>query len=246
MGAVTPGPQPEDALVVDYVGEQTHVRPGEVCTIGRTAMVEIDDNPYLHRVLLEVSEREGLWWVENVGSRLPVQLTDADGLTRATLAPGARSALVAACTLVTFQAGPTSYELELRLPGVPHEERPATRPAGRGTATIGPPQFTPAQLLAILALAEPTLRRGGTGVGHLPTLAEAARRLGWAQTRFNRKLDNVCEKLEASGVEGLRGGPGKLATNRRSALVHHAVSTLLVTEDQLPLLDAERARNIGA
>lgn len=231
-----------DALVVDYIGELTTVEPGTVCTIGRSAMVEIDDNPHLHRVLLELSHHDGLWWVANVGSRLPVQLTDAGGLTRATLSPGARNALVCERTLVTFQAGPTSYELELVLPEVPSTRQgDGSLPAG--LETIGPPVFTDSQKLAILALAEPTLRRGGTGVGHVPSLAEASARLGWPQTRFNRKLDNVCAKLEAAGVEGLRGGVGKLASNRRSTLVHHAVSTLLVTEADLGLLDDEKARN---
>lgn len=232
----------DDSLVVDYVGELTRVQPGTVCTIGRAGMVEIDDNPYLHRVLLELAHRGGLWWVSNVGSRLPVQLTDVEGRTRATLSPGAQSALVSQRTLVTFQAGPTSYEFELVLaePPLPTQPTPAAQP---GPETVGPPVFTLTQKLAILALAEPTLRRGGSGVGHVPSLADAAARLGWPVTRFNRKLDNVCAKLEAAGVEGLRGGPGRLATNRRSTLVHHAVSSLLVTEDDLGLLDEEYARN---
>ncbi|MEL4356958.1 MULTISPECIES: hypothetical protein [unclassified Luteococcus] len=232
-----------DALVVDYIGELTTVEPGTVCTIGRAGMVEVDDNPHLHRILLEVSQHDGLWWVANVGSRLPVQLTDVAGLTRSTLSPGARSALVAERTLVTFQAGPTSYELELVLPKAPALRHTFQPPAAPGIETVGPPVFTDSQRLAILALAEPTLRRGGTGVGHVPSLAQAAARLGWPLTTFNRKLDNVCAKLEAAGVEGLRGGPGKLASNRRSTLVHHAVSTLLVTEKDLPLLDEEFRRN---
>jgi len=35
----------------------------------------------------------------------------------------------------------------------------------------------------------------------------------------------------------------RLASNRRSALVHHAVGTRLVTEEDLPLLAEEQARN---
>jgi hypothetical protein len=54
---------------------------------------------------------------------------------------------------------------------------------------------------------------------------------------FNRKLDNVCEKLDKLGVEGLRGGRGKLATNRRARLVEYAVATRLVSTDDLVLLD---------
>ena len=76
-----------------------------------------------------------------------------------------------------------------------------------GDTTITPTAFTESQLLAILALAEPFLKRVGTGAAEVPSAVVAARRLGWTQTRFNRKLDNVCDKLIAAGVSGLRGNP---------------------------------------
>ena len=60
---------------------------------------------------------------------------------------------------------------------------------------------------------------------------------GWALTRFNRKLDNVCQKLADAGTRGLHGGPGKLASNRRARLVEYAVSSQLVTRSDLSLLD---------
>jgi hypothetical protein len=44
------------------------------------------------------------------------------------------------------------------------------------------------------------MRREGTGMSELPTSAAAAQRLGWSITRFNRKLDNVCDKLDRQGV----------------------------------------------
>ena len=65
----------------------------------------------------------------------------------------------------------------------------------------------------------------------------AAERLGWKVTKFNRKLDNVCQKLADAGIRGLHGGPGKLASNRKSRLVEHALSTRMVTEADLVLLD---------
>ena len=71
----------------------------------------------------------------------------------------------------------------------------------------------------------------------VPTSAQAAKRLGWQLTKFNRKLDNVCDKLDRMGVRGLRGGPGKLASNRRARLVEHAVFSRLVSSEDLPLLD---------
>ena len=81
------------------------------------------------------------------------------------------------------------------------------------------------------------LRGGMVGASQLPSSAAAAARLGWPLTTFNRKLDNVCEKLDRIGVKGLRGGPGALATNRRARLVEYAVASRLVTADDLPLLD---------
>ena len=54
-----------------------------------------------------------------------------------------------------------------------------------------------------------------------------------AITRFNRKLDHVCERLTRYGVRGLHGGPDRLAVNRRARLVEHAIATRLVTADEL-------------
>jgi hypothetical protein len=65
-------------------------------------------------------------------------------------------------------------------------------------------------------------------------------------TTFNRKLDNVCEKLDKIGVDGLRGGRGRLATNRRARLVEYAVATRLVSVDDLALLDEIAAHGAEA
>ena len=114
-------------------------------------------------------------------------------------------------------------------------DRP-TEPAG-GNETIGAVQFTPSQHLLILALAEPLLRNAVRGTSAIPTSAQAAARLGWPITRFNRKLDNVCDKLSRCGVAGLHGNEKRLAVNRRARLVEYAVASLLVEPSQLHLLD---------
>jgi hypothetical protein len=74
-------------------------------------------------------------------------------------------------------------------------------------------------------------------VSGIPTSAAAAQRLGWPVTTFNRKLDNVCERLDRFGIQGLRGGVGNLASNRKARLVEHALLVQLVTVDDLDLLD---------
>jgi hypothetical protein len=104
---------------------------------------------------------------------------------------------------------------------------------------VGRVSFTPDQKLLVVALCEGFLRRGG-GQGQVPSSAEAAERLGWTITRFNRKLDNVCSKLADAGIRGLHGGPTKLASNRKARLVEHALSTRIVGTHDLALLP-ERA-----
>jgi hypothetical protein len=81
------------------------------------------------------------------------------------------------------------------------------------------------------------LRRDGTGMSAIPSSAEAAARLGWTTTRFNRKLDNVCDKFDRIGVPGMRGGARGSAINRRARLVEHVIASRLVDRADLVLLD---------
>lgn len=223
-------------LTLDFAGEILTAEPEQELTVGRSGDLEIDDNPYLHRDFLRFSYREGMWWVANVGSRMAAYLTDANGLMRSTLAPGARLPLVFPQTLITFAAGDTLYELIADVPDTPYDPVRPQSP-GNGTTTIVPGQFTESQLLAILALAEPVLRRSGSGAGEIPSTSQAATRLGWTAKKFDKKVENICDKLTAAGVRGLRGAGVRMASNRRLHLVEYAVSTLLVTPDDLPLLD---------
>ncbi|WP_245827917.1 hypothetical protein [Sinomonas mesophila] len=230
-------------LVVDFCGELYRPDPAEVFSIGREGDLEVDDNPYLHRRFLEISRIDGIWWLSNVGSLLSATVADLSGGLQAWVVPGARIPLVFGHTNVIFTAGSTTYEFAV------HVRTPAFRQSmvmesadttgDVGETTIGPITFTDSQKALIVALAEPMLRRDGTGLSAIPTSAAAAKRLGWALTKFNRKLDNVCDKLDRVGVAGLRAGGGKLATNRRARLVEHAVSSHLVTADDLALLDAQ-------
>ena len=234
----TTAPPELGSLRVRYGGQQAEVRPGASFSIGRDADLTVDDNPYLHRQFLRVRVEAGLWWLENVGTLLSATLTDASGQVQATLAPGARLPLVFDRVQVVFGAGSTSYELEISSDaaffGPP--VLPATRTVGSETETIGHVPLTRSQRQLIVALAEPLLRGGSNGRGEIPSSSEAAARLGWTLTAFNRKLDNVCEKLDRIGVTGLRGGRDALATNRRLRLVEYAVATRLVTADDLGML----------
>ncbi|TQJ30570.1 hypothetical protein [Microbacterium sp. SLBN-146] len=225
-------------LTVEFAGEVFAVSPDDVFTVGREGDLSIDDNLFLHRNFLTIENIEGLWLLSNVGSRLSATVTDSGGRVQAWLAPGARLPLVFASTSVIFSAGPTTYELTVTSTAPTfHENLRIDETGDDGLSTIGDVPLTLSQKLMILALAEPVLRREGSGMSELPTSGQAAERLGWTLTRFNRKLDNVCDKLDRIGVPGMRGGVRSYATNRRVRLVEHAIAARLVTRDDLPLLD---------
>lgn len=223
-------------LRLEFCGEWTEVALGSSLTLGRDADIVIDENPYLHRRFLEVRHTDGLWWLVNLGSQLSATISDARGGFQGWLAPGAHLPLVFEAATVRFTAGPTTYELTLHLDGAPFAPGPSND-VGDGHTTLGRVSFTEDQKLLVLALAEPALRPDGTGRVQLPSSAVAAARLGWPITKFNRKLDNVCQKLKRAGVRGLHGGPDQLASDRRARLVEYALAVRLVTSVDLDLLD---------
>ena len=220
---------------VEFCGEWHEVSPERPFGIGRDADLVVDENPFLHRRLLEVGLQNGLWVLSNVGSRLAVTVSDGAGRMQSWLAPGARLPLVFERTIVVFSAGQTTYDLTIHLAEPVFDQ---VDPAyGDGTTTVGVLAFTPSQKLLMIALAEPVLTREGSGMSEIPTSAKAAERLGWALTRFNRKLDNVCDKLDRAGVKGLKGRADDHAMNRRARLVEYALAARLVTRADLVLLE---------
>jgi hypothetical protein len=232
------------ALTVRFCGDQFPVVAGRQLTIGRCGDVVIDDNPFLHRTFLVILEQGGLWWLSNVGSTLTATVADGTGLLQAWLAPGARIPLARNQTLVWFTAGPTTYDFEIIV------DHPVFVPATvdpfeqghLGEMTVGRVSFTPDQKLLLVALCEGSLSCSRPGTSQIPSSAAAAARIGWTLTRFNRKLDNVCQKLADTGIRGLHGGIGRLASNRKSRLVEHALSTRLVTSADLILLEGRQSR----
>lgn len=223
-------------LTVDYCGAVLVVEPDSGLMVGREGELRIDDNPFLHRHFLTISEQNNVWLISNVGSQLSATVSDDAGRMEAFLAPGATLPLVFERTRVAFTAGPTSYEFSITNSEVGFR---APRPVGSevGDTTIGPTELTPDQLLMIVALAESRLNGDGRSSTTLPSSSDAAVRLGWTITKFNRKLDNVCEKFTRLGVRGLHGSTSDLATNRRARLVEYSIATRLVVREHLALLD---------
>jgi len=229
-------------LSIDFAGEWHYPAPDDPFTIGREADLIVDENPYLHRRLATLSHDAGVWWLANTGSTTALSLSAGNGIYQAWVGPGIRVPLVFGRLVVVFTAGAFTYEFVIHVPEPTWREvvRGGPRPVD-GETTIGQAELTESQRLLVLALAEPLLRESGAGASSIPSSARAAERLGWPITTFNRKLDAVCDKLDRSGVPGLRGGPGNLATHRKVRLVEHAVLSRLVTVNDLPLIHAVAA-----
>jgi hypothetical protein len=223
-------------IKVEYCGEWYEIVQPADFSIGREADLSVDDNPYLHRTFLRIHEDFGLWWLSNVGTLLSATVSDSTGNVQAWLAPGAKLPIVFPKMHVMFSAGATTYDFTIHAQE-DYYDTATSATAHAGSTTVMPVTLTSSQRLLIVALAENMLRQSVPGRGSIPTSAEAAQRLGWSMTTFNRKLDNVCDKLDKIGVQGLRGGKSKLATNRRARLVEYALASHLVSVEDLPSLD---------
>ena len=231
-------------LYVDFIGEVTAVPPGEELTFGRQADVHIDDNRHLHRVLGRFWSRGDAWWLTNEGRAITIQIADADSRSAVQLAPGSEIALSFPNSILRFRAGVTDYEVIVRVPdrgaSDADEDDPLDADDDEAGATIalGDLMLTDEQRLLLLALAEGQLRDPHSS-DELPTNRAVARRLGWSITKFNRKLDNLCDRFTKLGVGGLRGSIDQLATDRRRRLVEHAVESGLIGRSQLDRLPPE-------
>jgi hypothetical protein len=230
-------------LSIDFCGEWFYPSLEQPFTIGREGDLVIDENSYLHRRLIEIVHEAGIWWIGNVGNSISIGLSAGSGGYQAWLGPGLRVPIVFPELSVIFTAGPFTYDLSI------HTESPSFTPVAdlsvptAGDITIGQTTLTHTQKLLIVALCEPLLRDAQVGISRIPSSAEAAARLGWPITTFNRKLDNVCDKLDRNGVPGVRGGVGNLATGRKARLVEYAVLSRLVTSADLALLDTVSQAN---
>ena len=224
-------------LSLDFAGEVVELDGADPFTVGREGDLRIDDNPYLHRRVVEFRRDSELWWLANVGSHASVTVHDAAIGVHAWLAPGARMPLVFDATIIRFTAGPTTYEILVSLAEPVYEFEPSAL-LEDGTTTVGRLDLTHEQKLMVLVLAESALRKGVPGIADLPSAPEAARRLGWTQKKFEKKIDNVCDRLASNGVRGLKGDLATQAMSRRARLVEYALAARLVTADDLKMLDS--------
>lgn len=200
---------------------------------GRGAELDVDSNPFLHRRVGRFVFSEGMWWVENLSDGTPIRIRS--GNTSIILAGLDRVPLTRRHSVVCFHGGPCNYEIEVNLDRVP-DLPPSHTSATHDTATLRPGRIplNDEQILLLAALAEPWLEDVHYE-GRMPTNRSVAQRLGWTDTKFNRKLDYLCNSLDRQGVRGLRGDRTR-ALDRRQRLIEHMIHTRQLTSEHLVLL----------
>lgn len=223
-------------LTVTFVGHCVAIDPTNTAgmAFGRGAELDIDSNPFLHRRVGRFVAHGGMWWLENLGSWTTIRVIA--GGSSAMLPGGSRVPLTASHSTVCFSAGSCNYELQVSLPHSAALPAPPA-PDGCATATFEPMSLplTDEQRMLVVALAEPRLRNPDDRY-RLPSNRSLARRLGWSDAKFNRKLDHLCRRLDQLGVAGMRVA-GRRANDRRLHLVDHMVTGGFVTADDLAALD---------
>jgi hypothetical protein len=221
---------------VEFCGESHVVDEGGELRFGRDAQLEIDTNPYLHRVLGRFVDRSGHWWLDNLGTAIPLHLQDLGGPTSALLAPGTGMAIGFAEFRVSFTAGPSRYELEGAVEELELDLDLRPPPGAPRTLEWGVVELTDDQRLVLVAMCEASLRRPHGAPCEPPPNRACASRLGWSLPKFTRKLDHLCLKFARVGVGGVHGDYGLTASNRRRLVVEHSLSANLVTSADLHLL----------
>jgi hypothetical protein len=224
---------PVDRLLVEHCGDERVVDPSTTLTFGRSAELVVDANPYLHRVVGRFRHDGRSWWVDNVGRAVTLTLLSSGDLSSSTVGPGASAPILQVESVVAFTAGPADYEVAVVRE---RAERLADLAAGDDGALTGPlvtlewghPELNGDQWALLDVLCEHRVDRPSDQWAPIPSNRACAAQLGWTLAKFNRKLDHLCEKLERSGVRGLRGDLGLSATDRRRLLVEHVVRSGLL------------------
>lgn len=174
------------------------------------------------------------WWLHNNARSTSLVVTHLHSPSFSKVAPGAATALPWDACAITFSAGPANYRVEVH---DPHHQAPTTvtavAPVGDATLTSGQLVFNEEQFQLLAVISEPRID-GPITVADLPSNRQIAQRLGWNLTKVNRKLDNLCIKLDKAGVAGLRGDIAGAANQRRLNLANFAVESGLISPESFP------------
>lgn len=216
-----------------HVGDEVYpVVAGTPLTFGRadTCTVCLDaDDTVISRLAGSVEYDSGTCWVVNRSAVRPLAIVDELGF-RSVLPPGRRSA-VEAPVRVVVDGGNGSHTLTVRPPvGQPPTDPAAESPPGLPTVVGEGVLVNEADRLALVALFAGYLDDPPRHDPHPKSYAAAAARLGWPRSTLVKRVEYLRTRLSNAGVPNLMGW------NALANLAEYALTTGLVTKDDLRLL----------
>jgi hypothetical protein len=230
-----------DILYLDFAGTSVSLAPGESLTFGKQGDLVIDaHDDYLHRELGEIVYGGNAWWLTNVGDRIVISVEDANGPSFKQLAPGTRDSLTYGEFFIRFRTRLARYELEGSLTEAHQPDRVGATALDEDDEPLtndwGEVALSDDERRLVAALAEHRLEAGRNAGVALPSNEDVQQRLGIRATTYNRRLDHLCARLAAAGVDGLVGSDGRPARDRRHELVEHVLRYGMITRHDLELL----------
>jgi hypothetical protein len=213
-------------------GERWDLDPGEVFTFGREASCSVCLDPAdlgISRLAGSIEEDSGTWWLVNHSATRPLQVVDETGI-RSVLAPGRRSPVIGTLTvIVEGQVRRHALALDAGPPQPPPS--PFSRLAdSRPTVTAPEALLSDADKVALVALFAGYLEAFPRYDPHPRSYADAATRLEWPRTTLVKRVEHMRTRLTNAGV------PNLLGENALDALAEWALTSRVITRDDLELL----------
>ena len=217
-----------------FDGQESIVRTSETLTFGRQADLVVDPtNRHLHRILGSFHCEDSFWTLTNHGRSISLVVTDQISGSFIRVTPGTAVPLPFAESSVQFSAGRANYRLSIQTSEPPASTLLRRARTGSVTATASSLVFNEEQLQLLEVLAS-YRADGPITTADLPSSRQMARALGWSLSKFNRKLDRVCDRLAKAGVPDLAGDTATSATERRLALANYAFEQGVGRQGQPP------------
>lgn len=203
----------------------------EPFTFGRSETCTVVLDPHdvtISRLAGSVEYDNGSWWLINRSNVRALTVVDELGF-RNVLPPGRRIVLDAPVA-VGIDAIKASHEVVVVVPrtaGRPPEQEPLD---GTRTSIGNGVLINEADRLAMVALFSGYLQGAPRYDPHPKTYAAAAARLGWPKTTLIKRVEYLRTRLTNAGV------PNLIGWNALPALAEYAISTKLITKDDLDLI----------
>lgn len=223
-------PGTDDGALTVTSGDTTlRLLPGERLTFGRAESCTLcldPDDAAISRLAGEVEHVGEVWFVTNRSASRPFSVVDGPGLRRV-LAPGQRDALEGRVRVIVDG---TSARHELVFEAPPPRTEASEAVTGLPTAAGQEVVINDADRLALVALFAGYLQEGRRYDPSPRSYEAAARRLGWPRTTLVKRVEYIRTRLTNAGVPNLQGW------NALSALAEYALTTKLITPDDLRLI----------